>query len=68
MTTQSSEPPRVRLGYGGGGNLTGEAASDTGTILKRLFAYLRPFWRSLTIVGVLAVVGTLLSLAGPICC
>lgn len=67
MTTHSQETPRVRLGYGGGPpRLTGEAASNTGQTVRRLLAYLKPFWRMLVIVAALSLVGTLASLVGPI--
>ncbi len=66
MASQSSQPPRLRLGYGGGHNLTGESAADVRTTVRRLFGFLRPFWRKLAVVVVLAVLGTLASLAGPI--
>jgi ATP-binding cassette subfamily B protein len=54
------------LGYGGGMRLTGETASDTSTTIKRLLVYLKPFWRQMSTVAVLAIMGTFLSLAGPI--
>lgn len=66
MTTPSTERPRVRLGYGGGRNLTGESAADTRSTVRRLLGYLRPYWRPLSVVAVLAFIGTLASLAGPI--
>ena len=66
MTTPSTESPRLRLGYGGGGRLTGESASNTRSTVRRLLGYLKPFWRLLALVAVLAVIGTLASLAGPI--
>ncbi len=64
MTSQ--QPPRVRLGHGGGMNLTGEGASNLGKTLRRLFGYLKPYWRRLSIVAVLSLIGTLCNLAGPI--
>ncbi len=66
MTNPSSDKPRLRFGYGGGRNLTGEAATDTRSTIIRLLRYLEPYWRSLTIVAALALIGTLLGLAGPI--
>jgi ATP-binding cassette subfamily B protein len=54
------------LGYGGGMRLTGETASDTRTTIKRLLVYLKPFWRQMSTVAVLAIMGTFLSLAGPV--
>jgi ATP-binding cassette subfamily B multidrug efflux pump len=66
MTTPSTESPRVRLGHGGGMRLTGESASDTRSTVRRLLGYLKPYWHSIAIVAILAVIGTLSSLAGPI--
>ncbi len=66
MTTQSTEKPRVRLGIGGGRNLTGESASDTRSTVRRLLVLLKPFWRPLVVIAVLAVISTLLGLAGPV--
>ena len=60
------QPPRVRLGYGGGVNLTGEGASDVGHTVRRLFGYLRPYWRRLAIVAMLSIAGTLCNLTGPV--
>ena len=56
MTTSRTEAPRLRLGHGGGGRLTGEAASDTRGTVLRLLQYLKPYTRALTVVGVLAVI------------
>jgi ATP-binding cassette subfamily B multidrug efflux pump len=66
MTSGSTERPRVRLGHGGGGHLTGESASDVRSTVQRLFRYLQPYWRYLVGVALLALVGTLSSLAGPV--
>jgi ATP-binding cassette subfamily B multidrug efflux pump len=66
MTAQSSGSPRVRLGHGGGISLTGESASDTRSTIRRLLGYLKPYWRALIVVALLAVVGTLALLAGPV--
>jgi ATP-binding cassette subfamily B multidrug efflux pump len=66
MTTRSTESPRLRLGYGGGGRLTGESASDPRSTVRRLLGYLKPFWRLLALVVLLALISTLGSLAGPI--
>jgi ATP-binding cassette, subfamily B, multidrug efflux pump len=57
---------RVRLGYGGGGQLTGEEAGNARGTVGRLFAYARPYTSQLIIVALLVVVGTLANLAGPI--
>jgi ATP-binding cassette subfamily B protein len=67
MTRQKSDPPptRVRLGSGGG-PITGETAKNTRTTVWRLFGYLNPYRWRLVSVALLVVVGTLLSLAGPI--
>ena len=62
----SQQPPRVRLGYGGGGPLTGEGASNLRQTISRLFSYLKPYWQRLIIVAVLSLIGTLCNLAGPI--
>ncbi len=45
--------------------MTGESAQDTRSTVKRLLAFLRPYWRPLIGVSVLAVIGTLMGLAGP---
>lgn len=67
MTGPGAEAPRLRLGYGmGGGRLTGESASDTHATVRRLLGYLRPYWATLSVVAILALIGTLGSLAGPI--
>ncbi len=46
--------------------LTGESASDTRSTVRRMLTYLKPYRRALAVVAVLAIVGTLGSLAGPI--
>lgn len=66
MTSQSSQGPRVRLGPGGGFRLTGESAADTRSTVRRLLGYLQPYWHALVVVALLAVIGTLGALAGPI--
>ncbi len=60
-----TERPRVRLGYGGGRNLTGESAKDQRSTIRRLLGYLRPYWRQLSLVACLSILGTLAGLAGP---
>lgn len=62
----NQQPPRVRLGYGGGMSLTGEGASNLDQTIRRLLSYLKPYWQRLSIVAVLSLIGTLCSLAGPI--
>ena len=62
----NQQPPRVRLGYGGGMSLTGEGASNLDQTIRRLLGYLKPYWQRLSIVAVLSLIGTLCSLAGPI--
>jgi ABC-type multidrug transport system fused ATPase/permease subunit len=66
VSKQTSPPPRVRLGYGGGGPLTGESARQTRSTVGRLFLYARPYTWQLILVSMLVVVGTAASLAGPI--
>jgi len=66
MTSSRTDTPRLRLGPGGGGRLTGEAASDPRGVVRRLLAYLRPYRRALAVVAVLAVIGMLAALTGPI--
>ena len=66
MTTPDTQRPRLRLGYGGGANLTGESAGETQATMRRLFSYLKPFWSLLAVVAVLTLIGTLFGLAGPI--
>lgn len=62
----SQQPPRIRLGHGGGGALTGEGASNIRHTIRRLLGYLKPYWRGLGVVAALSLIGTLCSLAGPI--
>ena len=66
MSTSRTERPVVRLGSSGGINLTGEAARDTRSTVRRLLVFLKPYWRSLSVVAVLAVFSTVMGLAGPI--
>jgi len=56
----------VRFGHGGGGQLTGEAAADTGKTIRRLLTYLRPYRTRLLLVGALVLLSTAGNLAGPI--
>ncbi len=46
--------------------LTGEKPQDVRTTVFRLLGYLKPYWKALIAVAVLAVISTLLRLAGPI--
>ena len=55
----------MRLGFGGGGMLTGEAADNTRHTLARMATYLRPYRRQLLVVGVFVTFSTLLRLYGP---
>ena len=68
MTNQTStnQPPRMRMGPGGGVGLTGEEARNRQAAVGRLLSYLNPYRARLAIVAVLVVIGTLFSLAGPI--
>ncbi len=67
MSNQNTKPsPRIRLGHGGGGGLTGESASHGRSTIKRLFSYARPYRGQLVIVSLLVVVSTFSALAGPI--
>jgi ATP-binding cassette subfamily B protein len=56
----------IRLGVGGGGRLTGEAAQDTRATLKKLLSYLKPYYHSLIWVVLLLLVVTAANLWGPI--
>lgn len=56
----------IRLGMGGAGRLSGDSARDTRSTLVRLGRYLRPYAGRLLLVTALVIVGTLLSLSGPI--
>jgi len=66
MTKQDSNPPRVRLGYGGGMRLTGESARNTRQTVKRLLGYARPYTPQLLIVALFVIVSTAAGLIGPI--
>ena len=65
-TSNIPETPRLRLGLGGGGRMTGETANDARATISRLLSYLKPYYGQLIVVTVLVVTGTLLSLTGPI--
>jgi ATP-binding cassette subfamily B protein len=64
--TKKAATERVRLGYGGGGQQTGEVAGNTRGTVGRLFRYARPYTWQLAGVALLVVAGTLSSLAGPL--
>ncbi len=67
MAQQNLTKPAIRFGIGGaGGGLTGEAAQDTRTTIRRLLHYLRPYRARLILVGGLVLISTGLNLAGPI--
>ena len=55
----------MRLGFGGGGMLTGEAADNTRHTLMRMAAYLRPYRLQLLVVALFVTVSTVLRLYGP---
>jgi len=66
MATESSQKPRVRLGHGGGQNLTGESAQNTQSTVSRMFSYLGSYKTQLLIVAVLGTAGTAFQLTGPV--
>ncbi|NJN81818.1 MAG: ABC transporter ATP-binding protein [Caldilineaceae bacterium] len=66
MTQQKSEQTPLRLGFGGGARLTGEAAGDIRATVFRLLGYLLPYRGRLLLVAVLVIASTLFQLAGPI--
>ncbi len=66
MTRSDSSPPRVRLGYSGGVNLSGESAQEAGSTVRRLLGYARPYTGRLALVALLVLVSTGAGLAGPI--
>ncbi len=55
----------MRLGFGGGGNLTGEAADNTRHTLSRMASYLRPYRLQLLVVALFVTISTVLRLYGP---
>ncbi len=61
---QQQQP--IRLGVGGGGRLTGEAAQDTRATLRHLLNYLGPYRRTLVLVLGLVLIVTGANLWGPI--
>jgi len=66
VSSHTTPPPRVRLGYGGIGPLTGESVSQGRSTVWRLFQYARPYTGQLILVSLLVILGTAASLAGPI--
>ena len=66
MSQAQREAPRVRLGFGGPRGHTGETARDTRGAIRRLATYARPYRAQLGGVGLLVLVSTFSSLAGPI--
>ncbi|MFO7681358.1 MAG: ABC transporter ATP-binding protein [Chloroflexota bacterium] len=66
MAPQNTPPPRVRLGYGGGIQLTGESARNTRQTVRRLAAYARPYVPQIMVVGLFVLVTTAAGLIGPI--
>ena len=66
MSGAKNPPPRVRLGYGGGVNLTGESARDSRQTIGRLAGYARPYRARLLVVALLVLVSTAAGLTGPI--
>ena len=64
--SKQTAPQRPRLGFGGGGPLTGEVARNTRGTVARLFFYARPYTWQLIGVALLVIIGTISSLAGPI--
>ena len=64
-TSRTFQQPRMRLGFGGGGNLTGEAADNTRHTLKRMAEFLRPYRLQLLVVGCFVTISTVLRLYGP---
>ena len=62
--SQSQQP--IRLGVGGGGRLTGEAAQDTKGTIRKLLSYLGPYRVSLFFVSILVLIVTAANLYGPI--
>ena len=54
--SKGSEAPRVRLGYGGGGPLTGESAATIRATIWRLFGYARPYSVQLIMIAVLVMI------------
>ena len=66
MSQDRANQQPIRLGMGGGGRLTGEAAQDTRATLRKLLNYLGPYRRMLLLVAVLVLIVTAANLMGPI--
>lgn len=66
MTNRSSQSKGSRFVGFSGGSQTGETATKRRKTLRRLGDYLKPYHKRLAAVTVLVIIGTLLSLAGPI--
>jgi ATP-binding cassette, subfamily B, multidrug efflux pump len=66
MSQDRANQQPVRLGMGGGGRLTGEAAQDTRATLRKLLNYLGPYRRTLLLVAGLVLIVTAANLMGPI--
>ena len=66
MTQSQKEAPRIRLGHGGGHQLTGESARKPRDAIARLLRYSLPYAPQLILVGVLVLISSFASLAGPI--
>jgi ATP-binding cassette subfamily B protein len=64
--SSSSSRTRVRLGHGGGVNLTGESASKPSATIRRLMQYALPYRNRLIIVVAFVLFSTASGLAGPI--
>jgi ATP-binding cassette subfamily B multidrug efflux pump len=62
----TTPPPRLRLGPGGGGQLTGESAQNARSTTLRLMAYLKPYHWHIALVAALVIATTLANLIGPI--
>ena len=56
----------MRLGFGGGGMMTGESAANTRQTLMRMAAYLRPYRLQLLVVALFVTISTVLRLFGPV--
>lgn len=66
MSQDKTSQQPIRLGMGGGGRLTGEAAQDPRVTMQKLLNYLGPYRRSLIFVALLVIVVTAVNLIGPI--